>query len=107
MLVVVRDVEKESEIESEGLQKKAIFFQKTRFCIYKNCKNCVRALCALRALRALRVLRAFWFQWFALVFSSRRCSGLSLQLIVLLRPEANFEFQKCAVTSPSFRRYRV
>ena len=107
MLVVVRDVEKESEIESEGLQKKAIFFQKTRFCIYKNCKNCVRALCALRALRALRVLRAFWFQWFALVFSSRRCSGLSLQLIVLLRPEANFEFQKCAVTSPRFRRYRV
>ena len=28
-------------------------------------------------------------------------------LIVLLRLEANFEFQKCAVTSSSFRRYRV
>ena len=35
------------------------------------------------------------------------CHGLSLQLIVLLRFEANFEFQKCAVTSSSFRRYRV
>ena len=29
------------------------------------------------------------------------------ELIVLLRFEANFEFQKCAVTSSSFRRYRV
>ena len=28
-------------------------------------------------------------------------------LIVLWRLEANFEFQKCAVTSSSFRRYRV
>ena len=27
--------------------------------------------------------------------------------IVLLRLEANFEFQKCAVTSPIFRPYRV
>ena len=66
-----------------------------------------RVLRVLRVLRALRALRALWFQWFALVFSSRRCFGLSLQLIVLLRFEANFEFQKCAVTSSSFRRYRV
>ena len=28
-------------------------------------------------------------------------------LIVLLRLEANFEFQKCAVTSPTFLTYRV
>ena len=35
VLVVVRDVEKESEIESEGLQKKAFFFQKRVFAIAK------------------------------------------------------------------------
>ena len=28
-------------------------------------------------------------------------------LVVLLRLEANFEFQKCAVTSPTFLTYRV
>ena len=53
---------KESEIESEGLQKKGNFFQKNAFC---NCKNgkktrVSRALRALRSLRALRVaLRVF------------------------------------------------
>ena len=86
--------------------EKGNFFSENAFLHLQKLQK-LRALCALRALRALRVLRAFWFQWFALVFSSRRCSGLSLQLIVLLRPEANFEFQKCAVTSPRFRRYRV
>ena len=39
MLVVVRDVEKESEIESEGSLKKAFFFQKTRFAVAKMAKN--------------------------------------------------------------------
>lgn len=67
MLVVVRDVEKESEIESEGLQKKGNFFQKTRFAIAKMAENacfaCVTlvfcVLCVLRALRvALRVFAA-------------------------------------------------
>ena len=59
MLVVVRDVEKESEIESEGLQKKGNFFQKTRSAIAKMAKK-TRASRALRALRALRVaLRVF------------------------------------------------
>ena len=67
----------------------------------------LRVLCVLRVLRALRALRALWFQCFAVVFASRRWCGLCLQLIVLLRFEANFEFQKCAVTSSSFRRYRV
>ena len=105
VLVVVRDVEKESGIESEGLQKKANFFRKRVFAATTLQKLRVsRVLRVLRVLRALRALRALWFQWFALVFSSRRCFGLSLQLIVLLRPEANFEFQKCAVTSSSFRR---
>ena len=66
-----------------------------------------RVLRVLRVFRALCALRALWFQCFAVVFASRRCCGLSLQLIVLLRFEANFEFQKCAVTSSSFRRYRV
>ena len=66
-----------------------------------------RVLRVLRVLRVVRALRALWFQCSAAVFASRRCFGLSLQLIVLLRFEANFEFQKCAVTSSSFRRYRV
>ena len=39
MLVIVRDVEKESEIESEGLQKKAFFSKKTRFVIAEMAKN--------------------------------------------------------------------
>jgi len=90
-------------------KKSKMFFKKTRFAIAKIAKNacfaCVtRVLCVLCVLRALR---AWWFQCFAVVFASRRCFGLSLQLIVLLRFEANFECQKCAVTSPTFLTYRV
>ena len=58
MLVVVRDVEKESEIESEGLQKKAIFFRIRVFaftkiakiaCVrYVRCVRCVRCVCCVR-----------------------------------------------------------
>ena len=59
MLVVVRDVEKESEIESEGLQKKAIFFFRKRVfaftkiakiaCVrYVRCMRCVRCVCCVR-----------------------------------------------------------
>ena len=57
VLVVVRDVEKESGIESEGWQKKANFFQKTRFCIYKNCKNCVRRACCACCVCYVRCVR--------------------------------------------------
>ena len=57
VLVVVRDVEKESEIESEGLQKKGIFFKKTRFW---NCKN-VEKLRVSRVLRLLRALGGIFF----------------------------------------------
>ena len=102
--------EKELEIESLGSLKKAKCFSKNAFCNCKNgrkCVFCVCHTCAVCALCVLRALRAWWFQCFAVVFASRRCFGLSLQLIVLLRFEANFEFQKCAVTSSSFRRYRV
>ena len=42
-----------------------------------------RVLRVLRVFRALCALRALWFQCFAVVFFSRRCFGLSLQLIVL------------------------
>ena len=79
VLVVVRDVEKESEIESEGSLKKAFFFQKTRFAVAKMAKKCVfcvfcvcRACCAccVRSMRFsknksnnllwfLRILRVF------------------------------------------------
>ena len=58
MLVVVRDVEKESEIESEGSLKKAFFFSENAFCSCKNGKK-MRVLRVLRVSRVLRVLRAF------------------------------------------------
>ena len=92
-------------------KKSKMFFKKRVLQLQKWQKmrvlRVLRVLCVLRVLRALRALRALWFQCFAVVFASRRCFGLSLQLIVLLRFEANFEFQKCAVTSSSFRRYKV
>ena len=60
VLGVLRDVEKESEIESEGLQKKA-FFSKNAFCSCKNGKKMrvLRVLRVSRVLRVLCVLRAF------------------------------------------------
>ena len=94
--------EKELEIESLGSLKKAKCFSKNAFCNCKNgrkCVFCVCHTCAVCALCVLRALRAWWFQCFAVVFASRRCFGLSLQLIVLLRFEANFEFQKCALSN--------
>ena len=57
MLVVVRDVEKESEIESEGSLKKAFFFRKRVLQLQKWQK--MRVLRVLRVSRVLRVLRAF------------------------------------------------
>ena len=91
------------------LTEKGKFFSENAFLHLQKLQKlrASRVLRVLRVLRALRALRALWFQWFALVFSSRRCFGLSLQLIVLLRLEANFKFQKCAVASLIFRPYRV
>ena len=66
VLVIVRDVEKESEIESEGLQKKGIFFQKTRFCNCKNGKKCVCRACCVCCVRCVRCVRYLYgcFQLF-------------------------------------------
>ena len=50
MLVVVRDVEKASEIESEGLQKKAIFFRKRVFAATKITKI-AKIACVARVAR--------------------------------------------------------
>ena len=58
MLVVVRDVEKESEIESEGSLKKAFFFFRKRVLQLQKWQK-MRVLRVLRVSRVLRVLRAF------------------------------------------------
>ena len=67
------------------LTEKGKFFSENAFLHLQKLQKlrASRVLRVLRVLRALRALRALWFQWFALVFSSRRCFGLSLQLIVL------------------------
>ena len=69
VLVVVRDVEKASEIESEGLQKKAFFFTKHGFQRQQN-DFFARNSCFFRVLSALRLLRALWFPLFPVVFQT-------------------------------------
>ena len=69
VLVVVRDVEKESEIESEGLQKKGIFFSKNAFLQLQKWQK-MRVSRVLRVLRALRALRALSLRLFSVVLQS-------------------------------------
>ena len=67
------------------LTEKGKFFSENAFLHLQKLQKlrASRVLRVLRVFRALCALRALWFQCFAVVFFSRRCFGLSLQLIVL------------------------
>ena len=84
VLVVVRDVEKESGIESEGLQKKANFFRKRVFAATKIAKiACVarvaRVACVacvgwhfFAARKVLRTVVCYSFSHETFIFSGRK-----------------------------------